>query len=264
MKRAARQASMKRTDWGYETKFRVPETIADQALTWARDHLEPDPHVDPALGDGYRISSLYFDTPTLAVYHQIGADRRRKYRVRRYGSEALLYLERKLKSDGRVRKYRSWIPDEELALLEEEPADRGWSGDWFRRRVRARRLEPVCQVTYVRVARVGELEGQPVRLTVDRQLCCSCAGGLCVPEKIDGIPLLAGEAILELKFPQGMPHSFKELLLEMSLSPGSVSKYRLAVESCGLAGADRSAAPLKSAGPAPRPRESRLGSVAAP
>src|SRR5215207_6074619 len=114
---AARRASMIRTDWGYEMKFRVPDEKADQAIAWAREYLAPDPHVDPALGDGYRISSLYLDTPALTVFHQIGPDGRRKYRVRRYGSESLLYLERKLKCDGRVRKYRSCIPEATLALL---------------------------------------------------------------------------------------------------------------------------------------------------
>jgi hypothetical protein len=109
--------------------------MADQAIAWARGHLAPDPHADPALGDGYRITTLYFDTLALDVFHRQGPDRRRKYRVRRYGSEVLLYLERKLKSGERVRKYRSAIPEAELSLLSDERADPEWSGDWFRRRV---------------------------------------------------------------------------------------------------------------------------------
>jgi hypothetical protein len=228
------QKRMQRTDWRYELKLRVPERIADQALAWARTRLAPDQYADPTLEDGYRISTLYFDTPTLAVFHQIGPDRRRKYRARRYGSEARLYLERKLKSSGRVRKYRSCILDEDLALLGEERSYSEWSGDWFRRRVRLRHLRPVCQVTYERVARAGELDGQSVRLTVDRQIRCARAEGLSVTEVTEGIPLLAGEAILELKFARVMPQAFKELLRELSLSPGPVSKYRLAVQACGL------------------------------
>jgi hypothetical protein len=231
---AVRRASMVRTDWGHEMKFRVSEAKADQAIAWARACLDADPHIDPALGDSYHISSLYFDTPDLTVFHRIGPDRRRKYRVRRYGSEPLLYLERKLKSRGRVRKYRSWIPDDEIALLEDDDPDREWSGDWFRRRLRVRRLEPVCRVTYERLARVGVLGGQPVRFTVDRRLRAACASGLCLPAGTDGLSLLAGEAILEFKFPHVLPQAFKELARDLSLVPGSVSKYRLAVASCGL------------------------------
>jgi VTC domain-containing protein len=231
---AARRATMVRTDWRYEMKFRVSDGTADQAIAWARACLEPDPHADPALEDGYHISSLYFDTPALTVFHRIGPDRRRKYRVRRYGSESLLYLERKLKSRGRVRKYRSWIPDDEISLLEDDLSDREWSGDWFRRRIQTRSLEPVCQVSYQRVARVGALGGQPVRLSVDRQLHASCAGGLCLPAGTEGIPLLAGEAVLELKFPRVLPQEFKQLVRDLSLVPSSVSKYRIAMASCGL------------------------------
>jgi len=231
----ARRASMVRTDWRCELKFRISDEAADQAIAWARSILEADPHIDPALGDGYSISSLYFDTPALTVFHRIGPDRRRKYRVRRYGSETLLYLERKLKSHGRVRKYRSRIPDDELCLLEDDHPDREWSGDWFRRRVQIRRLEPVCRVTYWRVARVGVLEGHPVRFTVDRELRAACAGGLCLPAGSEGVPFLTGEAIMELKFPRVLPQAFKALVHDLSISPGTVSKYRLAVATCGLA-----------------------------
>jgi hypothetical protein len=251
---------MKRTDWGYELKFLTP------VLAWARTHLEPDPHADPALDGGYRISTLYFDTPDFTVFHRIGADRRRKYRVRRYGTETLLYLERKLKAGKRVRKFRSWIPDEELDLLAEGVADREWSGDWFRRRVRVRRLQPVCRVTYDRVARVGELEGQQVRLTIDRALRAAPAGGLCAPAAGDGIPLLAGQAILELKFPIALPQAYKELVRDVSIAPGSVSKYRIAVKSCQIkvTVTDPEPALRSTAGSAPQPRESGSRWAAAP
>jgi hypothetical protein len=243
---------MTRTEWGYELKFRVSDDMADQAIAWAREILAPDPYADAGLGDGYRTSTLYFDTPTLDVFHRQGPDRRRKYRVRRYGSETLLYLERKLKSNGRVRKYRSSIPEEDLARLGDGHADPDWSGDWFRRRVRARQLAPVCQVTYDRVARVGELGGQPARLTVDRPIRCALAEGLSVTEATDGAPLLTGEAILELKFPKVMPLAFKELLRELSLSPGPVSKYRLGLIAWGLRGVGKDLPVAKRANVVPR------------
>jgi hypothetical protein len=246
---------MDRTDWRYELKYLVPDETADRALAWARVHLPPDPHADPSLGDGYRISTLYFDTPELGVFHQLGTDKRRKYRVRRYGSGALLCLERKLKAKGRVRKYRSWIPEDELELLLDGQTDRFWSGDWFRRRVHARDLVPTCRVTYDRVARVGELEGQNVRLTVDRQIRCSLAEDLTLSDAPDGVLLLPGESILELKYAKVMPQAFQDLLDELSLSPDRVSKYRLGVPAVGLA-KPAPAPPVtaaSSSAPAPQP-----------
>lgn len=256
---------MTRTEWGCELKFRVDDRTADQAIAWAREHLPPDPHADPARGDGYRITTLYFDTPTLDVFHRFGPDRRRKYRLRRYGAESLVYLERKLKSDGRVRKFRSAIPEEEIALLNGGPADPDWSGDWFRRRLHARGLAPVCRITYDRVARVGELGGWTARLTVDRPLICVLADDLSMEAVSEGAPLLAGEAILELKFPSVLPLAFKELLRELSLAPGPVSKYRLALQAWGLnrAGRDLPQTVVKRTGVTVRPVGSGLQPAAA-
>jgi hypothetical protein len=229
---------VERTDWRYENKMRVSDDTAERAIAWAQTHLTPDPHVDPALGDRYLISSLYFDTPTLAVFNRVGADQRRKYRVRRYGDAPLLCLERKMKADGRVRKFRSWIPNDEIALLEELEGDRRWSGDWFRRRVRFRQLRPVCCVYYERVARVGELGGHKVRVTVDRQISATCTTRFCISAEGCSVPILDREAILELKFPAAMPGPLEELLGALDLVPGSISKYHLAMEACGLTRAE--------------------------
>src|SRR5262245_27328305 len=87
----------------YELKFLLPDPLADEILTVVRSSLAPDPHADLALGDAYRVNSLYFDTAGLDVYHRFGAFGRRKFRLRRYGSESRVFLERKSKSSGRVR-----------------------------------------------------------------------------------------------------------------------------------------------------------------
>ena len=45
-----------------EMKFLVSPALAGQILAWARQHLSPDPHATGPAGDGYEITSLYFDT----------------------------------------------------------------------------------------------------------------------------------------------------------------------------------------------------------
>src|SRR4051794_1221515 len=53
----------------FEMKFLLDAGQAGRVETWAADHMPPDAHADPVLGNGYRILSLYLDTPALDVYH---------------------------------------------------------------------------------------------------------------------------------------------------------------------------------------------------
>jgi hypothetical protein len=231
------------TPWGaprrdhgaYELKFLLPDAVADAVLHWARTHLVPDPHADAALGDGYRVNSVYFDSAEWDVYHRVGWGRRRKFRLRRYGGEARVFLERKLKSSGLVRKRRTPVAESELAALEADSPPLGWPGHWFHRRVVARRLAPKCQIAYERIARIGMTPEGPVRFTLDRHIRCRAAAGFGVPGLVDGVPLLTGQSIVELKFGVAMPALFKTLTAQWALSPASVSKYRLSVAACGLA-----------------------------
>src|SRR5207302_7532649 len=101
----------------YELKFLLDETRAQEVEAWARLRLALDPHGDPALGGAYRTTSLYFDTPELDVYHRSPSYRRRKFRVRRYGSAPLAFLERKAKWGDRVAKRRTSVPEEEWPRL---------------------------------------------------------------------------------------------------------------------------------------------------
>jgi hypothetical protein len=228
-------STTEKRDAAYEIKFAVPLPVAEAALAWARQHLAPDPQALSADGDTYRVNSLYFDTPRLDVYCRNGSYGKAKYRVRRYGTEPCLYLERKLKSRGLVSKRRTRIRDEQLpqlALPEPEPA---WVGHWFRRRLSARGLYPTCQISYQRIARVGMTPQGPIRFTVDRDICGMQTRQYAVEEPANWRPLLADRCILELKFRGAMPALFGGLLQELSLRPQPVSKYRLNVQAFGLA-----------------------------
>ena len=83
-------------------------------LAWARQHMAPDPHVEPSLGDAYRISSLYLDTPALDVFCHRGSAARSKFRLRRYGDESAVYLERKRKKRDCVEKRRVPVLEAEM------------------------------------------------------------------------------------------------------------------------------------------------------
>lgn len=220
----------------YELKFLLPALLADKVLAQARRELPPDPHAEPALGeDCYRVYSLYFDTADLSVYHRRQWYGSCKLRIRRYGEASQLFLERKARKADRVRKRRVQIRDNELAQLAARTAvDASWPGEWFRRRLAAKQLQPCMLVGYQRFARVGMTSEGPARLTVDRQIFCRPAEGLHVPPFSAGRPLLEDRSIVEFKFVGFLPGLFKRLMYDLGLQPAAVSKYRLSVGAWGL------------------------------
>jgi hypothetical protein len=218
----------------YELKFLLDEAQAQAVEAWALRRLALDPHGDPALGGAYRTTSLYCDTPELDVYHRSPSYRRRKFRVRRYGSAPKIFLERKSKWDDRVEKRRTPVPEEELALLAHPMALVSWTGYWFLRRLRLRRLFPACRIVYQRTAYVGMCAEGPLRLTLDRRAHGILTGDWSLAPFQGGLPLLTGQVILELKFRSALPVPFKELVRNLRLCPSTVSKYRLCRAAWGV------------------------------
>jgi hypothetical protein len=237
----------------YEVKFVVPAAVAAEIRRWARAELDADPHGSGPSGDEYRTTSLYLDNTTLDVFHRRGSMGRSKYRIRRYGDAGVVFLERKMRQPAVLAKRRTRIAIGALETLaptlhtlvpsfdRSQPAlDRDWSGHWFHRRIRARALRPVCQVSYFRMAR-GIFNGaDTVRLTLDCELSARPALGYAFSDDpgrpIDGIQAcLAGArsakagdaAILELKYRGAAPAAFKRLVEEFALVPRTASKYRM-------------------------------------
>ena len=216
-----------------EIKFPLTAAQALEIRAWARRELAPDPLAQLDADDCYHTTSLYFDTSAFDVLRRQGSYARSKYRVRRYGAGGELFLERKMKHRDVVRKWRTIVPAEELSLLAESNLPK-WSGCWFRRRLCARALRPVCEIAYRRLARVGVSEaGQPIRLTLDDQLRATRVEGLCfaAPGTADALPQI--QAILELKFQRPIPAVFTRLIETFRLAPRPVSKYRSAAVALG-------------------------------
>jgi len=217
-----------------EIKFLLTEATGLRVREWARGRLEADPHGAGDHGDEYRVSTLYLDTAARDVFHRRGSYGRSKYRVRRYGDERRVFLERKLRTSARLAKRRTGIPLEELHLLQNGALDDHDTITWFRRRVSMRQLEPVCRVSYLRTARFADTADGKMRMTLDYSLSASPADAF----SLDGpgpTPLLTGHMILELKYRGAMPAVFKELADTFALTPGRASKYRVAADALGIA-----------------------------
>ena len=210
-----------------EIKFLLDEKQAPAIRAWARANLRPDPHGGGPFADAYTTSTLYFDTHQLDVFNRRSSFGRAKYRVRRYGDAPSVFFERKLRQPGVLIKRRTVDSIEALRRLELDEADTGWVGRWFHRRLLARRLRPVCQVTYDRTARIVSTAEGLVRLTLDDKLRATPVEAPAFVRDA-GEPFLAGHNILELKYHARVPAVFRRLIEEFALKPQTASKYRLA------------------------------------
>lgn len=232
----------------YELKFLVPGSVAEAIEAWSHQHLSLDPFVDRQEGC-YRTTTLYLDTPDYDVLSRSPGFRKRKHRLRRYGNEEQVYLEQKSRKSDRVSKKRTIVHSSELARLDSRESDAAWHGDWFHERVQTLVLIPACVLTYARTAFAKLTPGGVVRLTLDRDIRGALADGWQVPAACGreaegfGPDLLEGSVVCELKFRDAMPLLFKQLVAEMKLEPGSVSKYRRMMQSAGITPRPPMAAP---------------------
>ena len=223
----------------FELKFLVSAAVGAAVDAAARRFLAPDPHSDSEAG--YRTTTLYLDTPTLDIFHRTPGYRRSRYRIRRYGSDPAVWLERKTRRADRVSKRRDSIPETDAGLLAQPLSLDTWPGHWFHQRITARRLGPACLIAYQRTALVGACPEGTMRLTIDRAVRGQLWPAWRPAPFSGGRSVLDGQAILELKFRQALPLPFKRLIDEFRLSPTSVSKYRTC--RAALGGATLSASP---------------------
>lgn len=220
----------------FELKFLLDAPTAAAVEAWAHDHLEADPHGDPALAGNYEVSTLYLDTPRFDVFHNAGELDGAKLRLRRYGEEAQVYLERKVRRGDRVRKSRTPARGADLAqLAAAEPRSASPDG-WFRVEVAEGGLRPVCCLTYARAAFTGPDGSGRLRLTLDRRIRCATASAWSVGrvQQADASPVAEAAVVCELKFAGPMPLLFKQLVTDFGLTPGRFSKYRNACLTLGL------------------------------
>jgi hypothetical protein len=208
-----------------EVKFLVDATTGAAIRHWVRSSLDPDPHGTGPFGDEYRTTSLYFDTDEGDVFHRRGSFGRSKYRVRRYDSSSTVFLERKLRRPGVLVKRRTTVPIDALDLLTLPHSDPDWAGAWFHRRVRLREINPVCEVSYLRMARIARTSDGPVRLTLDVDVRVAPASHACFGPDA-GVPVFENRVIVELKYRHELPLIFKTLIAAFVLAPQAASKYR--------------------------------------
>ncbi|MEZ6197315.1 MAG: polyphosphate polymerase domain-containing protein [Planctomycetota bacterium] len=213
-----------------ELKFRLDPEEAAAIAARAAGVLAPDPHVRDA-SRGYRVESLYFDTPEFDCLRRRGPDGLPRYRLRRYEDrDDPRFLEEKLRRGDLVWKRRLAVSPTEIAALDGPgPLERP-PLEWFRRRFEGLALRPVLLVTYRRLAFVGA-EGE--RLTIDLDLRTRPPEG-AAEARLGTEEAPEDAAILEMKF---MDETSRDARAMRDLHGGEsirFSKYARSVAALGL------------------------------
>jgi hypothetical protein len=216
-----------------EIKFMVDAARGPEIQAWMRANLAPDEFGSGPEHDQFETSSLYFETTAFDVFHRRGSYGKSKYRVRRYGASPIMFLERKFRTDRVLIKRRTTAALDDFRRIEAKEPDPAWYGYWFHRRLLARRLEPLVQVSYVRTARLGSSPHGKVRMTIDFDLRV-----LPLPDRafLPGVghPLMPGHNIIEVKYCVQLPVIFKDVISQFALKTQPISKYRAGLALLGL------------------------------
>lgn len=216
----------------HELKIVLDKEETERVRTWAVEHLQPDPNATGEDGS-YRIESLYLDNAKLDVFHRALPDAGTKYRIRRYGDESLVYLERKRRRRSVVTKRRCAWPMAQINDVYDPEKDVVGYAEDFKDRVHTSELAPKLLVCYTRHAWLGEKENS--RLTLDSEIRAYEGAGISrfTPE---GDPIaITEDTVLELKYDDLMPESFAEVLRLLGRDVGAFSKYGRGITASGLA-----------------------------
>lgn len=208
-----------------EIKFLADLDTREGLVAWARAHFDPDAFGLGPHRDAYSTSSLYFETAAFDVYRRRGSYGRSKYRIRRYGGAADVFLERKFRTERLLVKRRTTVALHELHRLGAAAADPRWKGYWFHRRLLLRRLEPILQLSYDRIARIGRSPHGLVRMTIDNNLRVLPMRDRAFLDDI-GMPILEGRCVVEVKYRRELPDVFRSLAGQFSLAAQKMSKFR--------------------------------------
>ncbi|HEU4728400.1 MAG TPA: polyphosphate polymerase domain-containing protein [Kofleriaceae bacterium] len=187
-----------------EHKFRLSDRIAGDVRRYIAPHFRPDPH-----GASYRVQGTYFDTPELGLYwqHRLHLPERFKLRTRNYNEQsAPRFFEVKSKAAGRSFKNR--IQESQFLARANQIGARA-----------------TVDLQYDREAYVGQVNGEPVRLTIDKGIRFRRVGA-GVWEYVDR----PDSTILEVK--HASPHNpfGFEMADELGLQPVAFSKYCGAIQ----------------------------------
>lgn len=179
----------------------------------------------------YRVSSLYFDTPTdLALRQKIdGVNCREKFRLRHYnGNLSFIRLEKKFKINGLCGKHSTKVTARQVEqILSGDLEFLLHSGDPLLQelysKMRGQQLRPRTIVTYDREAFLYEPGN--VRITIDRNLRTGLNSTDFLNPHLHHTPVSDGVAVLEVKYDEFLPEIVKMAVQVPNRQAAAYSKY---------------------------------------
>lgn len=190
------------------------------------------PHDQYAGADGsYRVSSLYFDTPSDKALRQKidGINDREKFRIRHYnGDLSFIRLEKKFKRGGLCGKRSARLTAGQVAQI--LAGDIGFlleSGDPLLQelysKMRGQLLMPKTVVTYDREAFC--FAPGNVRVTIDRNLRTGLTGTDFLDPRLPHVPVHDDLSVLEIKYDEFLPEIVSAAVRIPNRMAGAYSKY---------------------------------------
>lgn len=224
----------------YERKYVVSESTAVAIRKFITAYLEPDEHMNGDEATGYRVQSLYFDSPQFALYRHSteGLKNRFKLRIRCYDERAdsPAFVEIKKRTTDRIHKVR--------AAVSKEAADRLLCGarlgstdllsngdaslralSEFSDQLDRLRAMPTIFVGYRREAYASPA-AEGTRVTFDRRIVgyrFENASSLTPPQ--EEVPLATKGVVLEFKYNGHSTWWMQDLIASFKLQKISFPKY---------------------------------------
>ena len=215
-------------------EYKFPATTAQCEVLRERFSavMTPDTHGDNGC---YRVTSVYLDDVYRSAYNDklIGADTRKKYRIRTYDlSEKLLHFECKYKDRDMTSKRGIWISPKQYHSILKGDYSFVWSGEYEGTILEDASysnalalLRPSVIVDYNRQAFINP-EGN-VRFTIDSGFKAGAFSDDMLSENIGYLPVEDFTAVIEIKYDDYLPSYLEELLGGIELKQESVSKFLL-------------------------------------
>jgi hypothetical protein len=227
----------------FEAKFIISECQAQEIREYMTPYVKADEN-----GQEYAVTSLYLDTPDLAMYKssEAGEKNRYKLRIRTYTDDGSgpVFLEIKRRTNQIISKTRAAVHydavdkilhggalDPDMLLKPGDPSHMDGL-EKFRDAAEIMGATPKVVVKYMREAYMSNLE-EPLRITFDRALTC-------VPSEVfkpadwaachnwyDQYP---PPTILEIKFTDTYPAWVGQLIRRFGLLLNSFAKYVVCVK----------------------------------
>lgn len=230
----------------FELKYLTPLAKAETFKQELRAYLVPDNHGDE--NGTYLVSSLYYDSPGFACYHEKvdGVHFRRKLRIRRYGDtpplsdDSPVFVEIKQRLNRVTQKRRIVLPyAAALSLCNSRQAPGEYTGDTLvldeiLHMLLTYDLQPASLVRYSRQAFIGSEQDIGLRVTFDRDLqyLTRCQQ----PDELNlaadtSLALFPPEwVVVEIKVNERIPYWLTEMAAASDLTLARVSKYCRSIE----------------------------------